>query len=126
MAFVATRKAAAQAENSAAGCLLVPTEWASPSYRTVIRVAQPRTAFARALNRFYPTTELKPGIHPTAVIGKDVEIGATVFIGAHAVIGDGTRIGVSSSIGAGCSIGKRVNLGEGCVLYPNVTIYDNV
>jgi UDP-3-O-[3-hydroxymyristoyl] glucosamine N-acyltransferase len=126
VAFVATRKAAAQTENSAAGCLLVPTEWPSPSYRTVIRVAQPRTAFARALNRFYPTAELKPGIHPTAVIGKDVDLGAMVYVGPHAVIGDGTRIGVSSSIGAGSVIGKRVNLGEGCILYPNVTIYDNV
>src|SRR5580698_1956681 len=126
VAFVGNRKAAIQTEASAAGCLLVPVEWPSPSYRTVIRVAQPRTAFARALNRFYPTVELKPGIHSTAVIGKDVDIGAMVFIGPHAVIGDGTRIGVSSSIGAGSVVGKRVMLGEGCVLHSNVTIYDNV
>ena len=126
VAFVATRKAAAQAEGSAAGCLLVPEEWPSPSYRTVIRVAQPRTAFARALSRFYPTAELKPGIHPTAVIGKDVDIAAMVYIGPHAVVGDGTRIGVASSIGAGSVVGKRVTIGEGCVLHANVTIYDNV
>src|SRR5690348_11775937 len=93
VAFVASRKAAVQAETSAAGCLLVPVEWPSPSYRTVIRVAQPRTAFARALNRFYPTAELKPGIHPTAVIGSDVDMGAMVYVGPHASIGDGTRIG---------------------------------
>lgn len=126
IAFAATRKAVLQAETSAAGCLLVPIEWPSPSYRTVIRVAQPRTAFARALNRFYPTAELKPGIHPTAVIGKDVNLGAMVFVGPHAVIGDGTRIGVACSIGAGSVIGKRVMIAEGCLLYPNVTIYDNV
>jgi UDP-3-O-[3-hydroxymyristoyl] glucosamine N-acyltransferase len=126
VAFAATRKAAAQAESSAAGCLLVPTEWPSPSYRTVIRVAQPRTAFARALNRFYPTAELKPGIHPTAVIGTDVEVAAVAYIGPHAVVGDGTRIGVACSIGAGSVVGKRVTIGEGCVLYPHVTVYDNV
>ena len=126
VAFAATRKAIAQAESSAAGCLLVPPEWPSPSYRTVIRVAQPRTAFARALNRFYPTAELNPGIHPTAVIGQDVEVGAMVYVGPHAVVGDGTRIGASCSIGAGSVVGKRVNLGEGCILQPNVTIYDNV
>jgi UDP-3-O-[3-hydroxymyristoyl] glucosamine N-acyltransferase len=126
LAFVGTRKAAQQAEASAAGCLLVPEEWPSPSYRTVIRVSEPRTAFARALNRFYPTTDLKPGIHPTAVVGDDVEIGAMVYIGPHAVIGNGTRIGVATSIGAGAVVGKRVNLGEGCVLHPHVTIYDNV
>ena len=65
-----------QAEASAAGCLLVPLEWPSPSYRTVIRVPEPRTAFARAMSRFYPTAELKPGMHPTAVVGQDVELGA--------------------------------------------------
>jgi UDP-3-O-[3-hydroxymyristoyl] glucosamine N-acyltransferase len=124
--FVGSRKAAAQAESSAAGCLLVPSEWPSPSYRTVIRVPEPRTAFARAMSRFYPTAELKPGIHPSAVIGKNVEMGALVHVGPHAVVGDATRIGVATSIGAGCFVGKRVMLGEGCVLHPNVTVYDNV
>jgi UDP-3-O-[3-hydroxymyristoyl] glucosamine N-acyltransferase len=126
ISFVGNRKAAIQTDSSAAGCLIVPNDWPSPSYRTVIRVVQPRTAFARALNRFYPTAELKPGIHPTAVVGNDVDLGAMVYIGPHAVVGDGTRIGVATSIGAGCVVGKRVMVGEGCVLHPNVTIYDNV
>src|SRR5579862_1551900 len=126
VSFVGSRKAAAQAESSAAGCLLVPVEWPSGGYRTVIRVPDPRTAFARAMSRFYPTAELKPGVHPTAVVGKDVEMGALVYIGPHAVVGDNTRIGVATSIGAGCFVGKRVGLGEGCVLHPNVTVYDNV
>jgi UDP-3-O-[3-hydroxymyristoyl] glucosamine N-acyltransferase len=126
VAFVGGRKAAAGVEASAAGCLLVPLDWPSPSYRTVIRVPQPRTAFARTLSRLYPTMEIKPGIHPTAVVGNDVEMGAMVYIGPHAVVGDGCRIGVATSIGAGCVIGKRVMLGEGCILHPNATIYDNV
>jgi UDP-3-O-[3-hydroxymyristoyl] glucosamine N-acyltransferase len=125
-AFVGTRKAAAQAESSAAGCLIVPLEWPSPAYRTVIRTTDPRSAFARALNRFYPTAELKPGVHATAIVGRDVEMGALVYIGPHAVVGDGARIGVATSIGAGCFVGKRVALGEGCVLHPNVTVYENV
>lgn len=125
LAFIGTRKAAEQAGSSAAGCLLVPIDWSS-SYRTVIRVAQPRTAFARAMSRFYPTAEIQPGVHPTAVVGKDVELGALVYVGPHAVLGDGSRIGVATSIGAGCVVGRRVVLGEGCILYPNVTVYDNV
>lgn len=126
VSFVGSRKAARAAEASAAGCLIVPMDFTGPAYRTVIRVLEPRTAFARALNRFYPTTELKPGIHPTAAIGMNVEIGALVAVGPHVSIGDSSRIGVSTSIGAGCAIGKRVSLGDGCILYPNVTIYDNV
>jgi len=126
VSFVGSRKAAAQAASSSAGCLLVPTEWPSGGHHTVIRVPEPRTAFARAMSRFYPTAELKPGVHATAVVGKDVELGALVYIGPHAVVGDNTRIGVASSIGAGSYVGKRVVLGEGCVLHPNVTVYDNV
>jgi len=126
LAFVGSRKAWEQAGNSAAGCLLVPADWPSPSYRTVVRVPNPRTAFARAMSRFYPTAELKPGVHPTAVVGEEVEMGAMVYVGPHAVIGEGCRIGLASSIGAGCVVGKRVALGEGCVLHSNVTVYDNV
>ncbi len=126
LAFIGSRKAEVQAASSSAGCLLVPAEWSGPGYRTVIRVAVPRTAFARVISRYHPTAELKPGIHPTAVVGHDVVMGALVYVGPNAVVGDGSRIGVATSIGAGCFVGKRVVLGEGCVLHPNVTIYDNV
>jgi UDP-3-O-[3-hydroxymyristoyl] glucosamine N-acyltransferase len=126
LSFVASRKAAEQAGDSAAGCLIVPMLWPSPSGRTVIRAPEPRTAFARAVSRFHPTEELKAGVHNTAVIGEGVEMGALVSVGPHAVIGDGARLGAAVKIGAGCFVGKRVILGDGCVLHPNVTIYDNV
>src|SRR5581483_4849087 len=38
--FVGTRRAAEQAAQSAAGCLLVPHDWPNPNYRTVIRVPE--------------------------------------------------------------------------------------
>ena len=126
VSFVANRKAAAQAEASGAGCLIVLPEWPGGGQRTVIRAPEPRTAFARAVSRFYPTMELQPGVHPTAVVGARVEMGALVYVGPHVVVGDGTRLGVACQIGAGCSVGKRVVLGEGSVLHPNVTVYDNV
>ena len=126
LSFVANLKAVRQAELSAAGCLLVPPDYSGSGFRTVIRVEAPRTAFARVVSRFHPTQELKPGVHPTAVIGAGVELGALVNVGPYVVIGNGSRIGISSSVGAGCFIGKRVFIGEGCVLHPNVTIYDNV
>jgi UDP-3-O-[3-hydroxymyristoyl] glucosamine N-acyltransferase len=126
VSFVGNRKAAAQAQASAAACLLVPLEWPSSSSRTLIRVAEPRTAFARVTSRFHPAAEVAPGIHSTAVLGSEVELGDLVHIGPQVVIGDRSRVGARTSIGAGCSIGQRVILGEGCVLHPNVTIYDDV
>ncbi len=126
VSFISSRRAMQQADSSAAGCLIVPPDYSSPSLRTVIRVPEPRTAFARAMSRFYPTAEIKPGVHPSAVIGADVELGALVAVGPHTCIGDNSRIGLATSIGPGCAIGKRVVLGEGCMLHANVTIYDNV
>ncbi len=126
LSFVGSRKAAALAESSPAGCLIVPMEWPSPSGRTVIRTEQPRTAFARSVSRFNPTVELEPGLHPTAVIGAGVSIGALVSIAPLVTVGDGSRIGEGCRIGPGCAIGKRVVIGEGSVLHANVSIYDNV
>jgi UDP-3-O-[3-hydroxymyristoyl] glucosamine N-acyltransferase len=126
LAFVSNRKAEHQAESSAAGCLVVPMDYDNAASRTVIRAAEPRTAFARGVSHLYPPLELLPGIHPTAVMGPDVEIGSKVAIGPLVSIGEGTQIGDGSRIGPGCAIGQRVTLGERCVLHPNVNIYDDV
>ena len=126
LAFVGTRKAAQQAEASAAGCLIVPLDYPGTGERTVIRAAEPRTAFARAVARLNPAPELAPGTHPTAVVAPGAEIGPEVAIGPHASIGEGSRIGGRSRIGPGCAIGRRVTLGERALLYANVTIYDDV
>jgi len=125
LSFVAGRKAIAQAQASAAGCLIIPMD-AVLSGRTLIRVQEPRTAFARAISLFHPAPKSEPGIHPTAAIAPDVRIGDGVAIGAHAAIGEGTRVGDGCSIGPGSTIARRVTLGKNCILYSNVSIYDDV
>ena len=126
LSFVGNRKAATQAEASAAGCLIVPADYSNPAGRTVIRAAQSRAAFARAVSRMHPALPPEPGIHPTAAVAADAEIGAEVSIGAMAVVGAGTRIGEGSVIGAGSVIGRRVQIGDGCLLHAHVTVYDDV
>jgi UDP-3-O-[3-hydroxymyristoyl] glucosamine N-acyltransferase len=108
LAFIGNLKAVVQAQASAAGCLIVPLDYANTTGRTVIRAPQPRIAFARAVSRLHPAPEAAPGIHPTAVIG------------------EGSNIGAGSRIGPGCCLGRRVTLGENCILHANVTIYDDV
>jgi UDP-3-O-[3-hydroxymyristoyl] glucosamine N-acyltransferase len=55
-------------------------------------------------------------IHPTAKIGKDVQIGPYVTIDHGAIIADHTQILSHVSIGAGVQIGTH------CTIYPHVTI----
>ncbi len=126
LSFVGSRKAAQQAESSAAGCLIVPLDYENPAGRTVIRVPEPRTAFARAVSRLHPVPETVPGIHPTAVVAPDAEIGDGVAIGAMTTIGAGSKVGAGSTIGPHCAIGRRVTLGEHCLLHARVTVYDDV
>ena len=124
IAFVGNRKAAAGAQMSGAGCLLVTADF--PTGRTLIRVTDPRGACARVIGLLYPAPAIKPGAHPTAVIADDAVIAQSAAIGPHATIGAGTRIGEGSSVGAGCMIGAAVRIGADCVLHANVTIYDGV
>ncbi len=124
IAFVGSRKAAAAAEQSRAGCLLVPD--AFPKGRTVIRVSDPRAAFAAVVRLLHPPAQPMPGIHPTAVIASDAEVSRTAAIGPHVVVAAGARIGERSRVDAGCFIGDRVQIGSDCILHPNVTIYGDV
>jgi UDP-3-O-[3-hydroxymyristoyl] glucosamine N-acyltransferase len=121
IAFVSKAKDASQ---SRAGCLIVGADY--PAGRTLIRVNDPRTAFAQAVALLYPLPPIEPGIHPTAVVAAKAEIDPTVSIGAHVFVGQGSSIGANSRIGPGCVIGANVTIGEHALLHARVTIYDGV
>ena len=126
LSFVSNARFIKQATESPAGCLLVPLDFANPSGRTVIRVANPRSAMARAIAKVLPKVRMPPGVHSTAVLGPGVSIDQGVYIGPLASIGAGTRVGAGTSIGAGAVVGDFVHIGENCLIHPRVTIYNNV
>jgi UDP-3-O-[3-hydroxymyristoyl] glucosamine N-acyltransferase len=124
LSFVGSAKMAAAARQSAAGCLVV--SHAFLDRRTVIRAANPRAAFARAVALLYPAPAFAAGIHPLAAVAPSAAVHSGAHIGPHASIGDDTLIGAGSTIGPGCAIGARVKIASGCTLHANVTIYDDV
>lgn len=126
LAFAAGRKAAELARDSQAGCLLLAPDVPGSASRCVIRVADPRAAFARAVRWFHPEPDVEPGIHPSATIAPDARLGERTSIGPQVVIAEGVSIGSGTRIGAGCFVGARSSIGEGCTLHPNVTIYHEV
>ncbi|MEZ5351565.1 MAG: UDP-3-O-(3-hydroxymyristoyl)glucosamine N-acyltransferase [Bryobacteraceae bacterium] len=125
ISFVGRKKAQQLAAASGAGCLLAGSDFDNAAGRTLIRVADPRAAFARVVMRLHPPRPVPPGIHPTAVIGPRVELGAEVSIGAHATLAEGARIGERTVVGAGCAVGRGTTIGTHGRLAPNVTIYDD-
>ncbi|SRR5260221_11202 len=125
VSFINSRKAAQQADASAAGCLIVPMDFAGGG-RTIIRAEAPRAAFARVIGRLHPPPQPEPGVHSTAVIAATARIGEGVSIGPHASVAEGSSIGAGTTVGAGCRIGANVTIGAGGWLHANVTIYDGV
>jgi UDP-3-O-[3-hydroxymyristoyl] glucosamine N-acyltransferase len=109
---------------SSAGCVIAPSgEWPS---KTVIIARNPKLAFARAAAWLLTDLVDDVGIHPSATVAPDAQIGDRVRIGPGAVIESGAVIGNSSVIEAGCYVGKQTRMGEHCLLYPRVVIYKDV
>ncbi len=91
--------------------------------RPGIRVQNPKLAFARLLELFYPEPPRETGVHPTAVLGRNVQLGEGVAVCAYAVIGNDVSIGRGTTIGAGVVVGDGTTIGEHCTLHPNVVLY---
>jgi UDP-3-O-[3-hydroxymyristoyl] glucosamine N-acyltransferase len=123
LSFVTRGRAPKHANASGAGCLLVPSDYANDTHRTVIRTSDPRAAAARVIPKLHPHVEPPPGVHTTAVLGPGVVVGKGVSIGPLAAIGAGVHIGEGTSVGAGAVVGDYVRIGEECILHARVTIY---
>jgi UDP-3-O-[3-hydroxymyristoyl] glucosamine N-acyltransferase len=106
-----------------ATAVLVPESFTEEIPAHGLFVPDPAAAFAQILPLFTPQPIVREaGIHPTAVISADAEIGEECSIGAHVVIEAGAKVGARSVIEAQCFIGQQSTLGENCHLHPNVTI----
>lgn len=111
-----------QAAASRAGTVLA-TPGTRLEGKTVLRVANPKLAFARAATLLAGPRPVACEIHPTAVISPTARLGSNVAIGPYAVIEDEVEIGAASEIGAFTFLGRGSRIGEGTRLYPHVTIY---
>ena len=110
------------AENSPAAAIIADARFTSTK-KIVIRVAQPRVAFAKAIAVFFPEPKLPAGIHPTAVVAKSAQVDPTAHIGPHCVVGERVKLGANVVLQSGNSIGDDTVLGDDVKLFPNVTIY---
>lgn len=93
--------------------------------RPVIRVENPRGAFALLLELYRPQDEVDrvvsqyAFVHPTAKIGANVAIQPFAYVEAMAEIGDNTVIYPH------VYIGRRVKVGQDCKLYPSSVVRED-
>ncbi|MGH9820603.1 MAG: UDP-3-O-(3-hydroxymyristoyl)glucosamine N-acyltransferase [Pyrinomonadaceae bacterium] len=121
IAFVA--KAVDKAVTNAS-CLIVPLDYNAAHSSTLIKVKDPKLAFAQIAVVLHPQKKRKAEIHSSAVVAESAKIGVDVFVGAFCCIGEDSQIGDGTQLRAGAKIGDNVTIGKNCVLHPNVSIED--
>jgi UDP-3-O-[3-hydroxymyristoyl] glucosamine N-acyltransferase len=82
----------------------------------------PYLGFARVARLFHPPPPPVAGVHPTASVAPDAEIGEGTEIGPFAVVGAGARIGPRCLLGPHAVVGAAVELGEGCRIHAHASI----
>lgn len=131
LAFVSNPRYRRHLADCSAGAVLLDADTPAPGL-TVIRVADPYVAFARALALFHPPAWPAGGIDayawvaPDARVGRDVRIEAFATISSGAEVGDGCWIQASAFVGPGARLGRRCRLMPGSVVMDQCELGDRV
>ncbi len=123
--FVAGRKELKDLEHSRASAAMVPLD--TPALPLpLLRLKNPRLAFARTLELFYVKPYQASGISEKAAIGANVVIGADPSIHPFVVLADDVKIGERVTLYPGVSIGKGSVVDDDSVIHANASIRENV
>lgn len=123
LSFVSTPRYVAAAATTHATAVIVSLEWNHACSATLIRVTNPEKAFAEAALWFAPPpVPVQPGIHATAIVADDVELGKDVSIGPYCILESGVKLGNRCILSAICYVGHGTIIGNDCRLYPHVSI----
>ncbi|MFI0400268.1 MAG: UDP-3-O-(3-hydroxymyristoyl)glucosamine N-acyltransferase [Thiolinea sp.] len=125
LSYIRDRKYVHLLNTSQAGALILTADLAAQYQGDALISANPYLTYARVVTLFNLMHRPTSGIHPTAVVAEDVELGVDVHVGAHAVLESGVQVGAGAVIGAGCNLGRYVKLGAHSFLYPNVILYSD-
>jgi UDP-3-O-[3-hydroxymyristoyl] glucosamine N-acyltransferase len=128
LSFLTSGRYLAAFTASRAGAVLLTAEHEAepggPALRIVVK--DPHQAMLRAVRALYPEPPRPAGVHPTARIGRDAELGDGVAIGAYAVVGEGARLGARVVLMEECVVGAGVTIGADSLLHPQVVCYPGV
>lgn len=93
-----------------------------PDNRPVIRVENPRAAFAALLELFRHRAEVERVVSDRAYVAPTAKIGKNVAVMPFAYIDEGAEIGDGTVIYPHVYVGKNVKVGADCLFYPSSTI----
>jgi UDP-3-O-[3-hydroxymyristoyl] glucosamine N-acyltransferase len=122
LTFIANPKYEKYIHETAASAVLVSDNFPACA-KTVLRCDDPYFAFLQLVQRLYGSApSLSAGIHPSAVIGEESQLGLECAVGPHVTMGRKCLIGARVQIHPGVVIGDEVEIGDDCILYANVSV----
>jgi len=121
VSFISRPRYLPQAQESRASGFLVTPRAVVPG-RPCIVLDNVWKGMLFLLNHFHAPPLPRPFVHPTALIGSDVELGSDVSIGPYVIIENGVVLGDRVRVGAHCFIGRDSRIGDDSLLHPNVTV----
>ncbi|MCB1023212.1 MAG: UDP-3-O-(3-hydroxymyristoyl)glucosamine N-acyltransferase [Acidobacteria bacterium] len=125
LSFLERQSKLNDSEDIGASCLIVCEDFDVEIPTAIIKVKDPKLAFAKAAALLIPPKERRAEIHASAEIAPDAAIGKNVFIGPYCCVGEGSEIGDGTQLRTGAKIGDNAFVGKACVIHPNVFIEDN-
>ena len=91
----------------------------------LIKVNNPRLAYAEIARLFEPEPYYNPGIHSSAEIAESAELGTDISIHANVIVDSGVSLGDNVTLAPGVYLGENVEIGDNTLIHPNVVIeYD--
>lgn len=126
LVYVDNKKYLALLNATQAGAVLISPElYTENSGIPGLLVENPREAFARLMH-FCSVVDEPRGVHSSANIHPDVNMGRGVSVAENVVIGAGCCIGENAIVEAGCVLLSDVSIGDNTRLFPNVVVYADV
>lgn len=122
LTFLSNRKYKKFLSTTPAAAIIINDASDVPDGKSGLVNADPYLTFARALELFYKPVKLPVGIDKTAVISESALIGKNVTIGAYSYIGDKARIADNVVIMSHCAVYPEVEIGEGTFIHSHCII----
>lgn len=120
--FLANDKYLALADKTQASAIIVSGD-IKITCKPSIRAENASLAFAKVVNLAVPSEIKRPrGIHPSALLAKNVKLGKNTAIAAYCVVEEGASIGDNSVLYPGCFIGRESKIGNDALIYVNVSV----
>ncbi len=125
--FLSNPRYASAVPVSKASAVIVGEDWHGESRSAIIRVKNIDLSLAKIAQMFAPpVVNPVPGVHKTAVIADNVELGRNVSIGPWCVLEPGVKVGDGTVLYAGCYLGHATVVGKECRFYPHVSVREYV